>query len=492
MQGILSRLIRQSGLYALLNLALKLSGLLVVPLYLNLLTEEAFGHFALLDATARIAILVADFGITNGLLRFMTSDEYADRRRVLPFTAFATTTTVAVGLFGFFWVTAPVVAEVLVDSPDRAVLVRLMALYAAFKVIEAIPMMLMRTQERVGLYVTATLAEMLVLIAGVFAFLVWLDRGLQGIMEAYAVSAGVGMAVLGAGMLARIRWRYDAALLGPLVRFGAPMVLAGLASLFMNIGDRYLLKALTDAATVGVYDWAARLAGVLNMLFVNSFQLAFGVLGLKVLSTTAEGVSVYRRIFRHYVIWTGWSVLGLSLLAYDFTALVSDKEAYLAADMLVLPLALGFMAFGVYYIMVNVLFKGGRTGTIAGTVFGAAILNAVLNVVLIPVLGALGSALATTAAYACLMALTAYAARRQMAVDYAWAKLGIVVLLVVGLYLAGLPAAAWPVGPRLGVRVLLILAYLPLIVATRLYTPDEVRLGLRYLTDRWAVGRRAG
>ena len=281
-----------------------------------------------------------------------------------------------------------------------------------------------------------------------FVFLWWLERGLRGVMEAYALSAGVGMVVLAGAMLSRVAWRYEAALLRPLVRFGVPLVLAGLASLFMNIGDRYLLKALTDAATVGVYDWAARLAGVLNMLFVNSFQLAFGVLGLKVLATKEEGVSVYRRTFRHFVIWTGWCVLGLSLLAYDFTALVSSKEAYLAADVLVLPLALGFMAFGVYYIMVNVLFTGGKTLVLAGRVFFSAVFNAVLNVVLIPPLGALGSAVATTAAYFALMGLAARAARRQLVVDYAWGKLVVVVGLVVALYAAGLPTADWPRAPH--------------------------------------------
>ena len=106
MTGIFSRLIRQSGLYAVLNLGVKLSGLLVLPLYLNLLTTETFGHFALLDATARVAILVADLGIATGVLRFMSTAEHADRHAVLPFTALVTAAAAASVMLAAFWAAA--------------------------------------------------------------------------------------------------------------------------------------------------------------------------------------------------------------------------------------------------------------------------------------------------------------------------------------------------------------------------------------------------
>ena len=196
------------------------------------------------------------------------------------------------------------------------------------------------------------------------------------------------------------------------------------------------------------------------------------------------GVVVYRRVFRHYVVWTGWSVLGLSLLARDFTDLVSTKSAYLEADVLVLPIALGFMAYGIYYIIVNVLFAGGRTSAIAGIVFGAALLNALLNVLLIPVVGALGAALSTTGAYFALVGMAAYTARRHVRVQYAWGRLGLVITLVLVLFAAAQPTTAWSLLPRLGARVGLIIAYLPLLLVVRLYTVADLREARRWLLDR--------
>ncbi len=475
--GFFASLLRQTSIYALGNVILKASGLVLAPLYLNLLTETAYGHLALLDATARVVVLLGGLGVATGLLRFMTSSAHADTHDALPFTALVTSAGMAVLVLALVWGLAPVLASTLLDDAGAAWLIRLMGVYGAFKMIEAIPIMLLRTKERAGLYVTATVAELLVLMGGVGLLLGVMRRGLLGVMEAYAISAGVGTVVLTAGMLMHVSWRFRLSLVRRLIRFGAPLVLAAAASLFMNIGDRYLLKLLADARTVGIYDWAGRLGGVLNLFFVQSFQLAFGVLGLKSLGLEPGGERVYRRVFRHYVIWTGWGVLGLALLSLDVTRLVSARPAYQAADVLVLPVALGFLAYGLYYIVVNVLYATDRTRSIAWMVGAAALSNAGLNLMLIPWMGALGAALSTTAAYGILLALTVVAAERQIRVRYPWGTLALVLGLVLGLYLLGRPAADWSTWARLGWRGLLILAYPVLIVALRLYTPAELRQG---------------
>lgn len=492
--SVFSRLLRQSGVYALGNIAIKASGIVLAPIYLNVLTESAYADFALLDVTGRFAVMVAGLGLATGLLRFMTreADGTDVDREAVPFTALVVALGAAGVLFAALWGGAEAIAEGLLTGPAEAPLVRLLAAYAAFKVVEGLPMMLLRTQERAGLYSTALLAEMVVLVGAVVWFVVELDRGLRGVMEAYALSAGVGTVVLVGAMVATAPRRFAPGLVVRLVRFGAPLVLAGLASLFMNLGDRYLLRALAPAEALAAYDWSARLGGLLLMLFVNSFQLAFGVIGLKSLEDRDGAREVYRRTFRHYVIWTGWGVLGLSLLALDLTDLVSDKATYFAAETLVLPIAAGYLAYGLYYIVVNVLYASGRTQAIAWTVGAAALANAALNVVLIPVFGALGAGLATAAAYALLLALTTRRAARLLPVAYSWSTLAVVAVLVGALYALGHTTADWAPVPRLAARIGVIGLYLPLLLVTRLYTPGELRHGWAWLAAWRAQGSGAG
>lgn len=484
-------LVRQSGIYALGNAAAKLSGLVLAPLYLNeaYLSPESFGYFALLIVTSQLGIFVAGLGLGTGLLKFMSDPQHAAERGALPFTALVATVGAAVLAFGLIWLLDGALAQVLLDGVEQRYLVRIMAVYVAFKVVGAIPMMLLRIEERAGWYAIAMTAEIGVLIGGVYYFLAVREMGLEGIMIAYALSAGVSMVVLTGVMLSAVRWTFRARLMQPLMHYGAPLVLASLAGWFLNAGDRYLLRWLDDPNGNGlaVYEWAARISGVLNMLFVQSFQLAFSVLGIKSLGT--GDTSLYRRTFRHYVIWTGWAVLGLSLLTFDAMVVLVGFGAnllYLEADRLVLPLALGFMAYGIYVVVNNVLFATGHTKVIGANVALAAVLNAGLNLALIPVLGALGAALTTLFSYAVLAGLSARIATGKVHVNYDGRVLLVVLILVVGLYGLMWPSRAWSMPLRLPLRLAVILAYLPLLVVFKLYTWEEVRLGWRHAKAQWA------
>ena len=484
----LSGLARQSGIYALGNAAAKLSGLVLAPLYLNTdyLSKEGFGYFALLIVTAQLGIFVAGLGLGTGLLKFMSGPEHAAERKALPFTALIATVGAAALAFGLIWFGDEVLAQLLLDGPQQRYLVRILAVYVAFKVVGAIPMMLLRIEERAGWYAFAMTAEIGVLIGGVYYFLVAREMGLEGIMLAYALSAGVSMVVLTGVMLSVVSWTFRARLMRPLMRYGAPLVLASLAGWFLNAGDRYLLRWL-DNDSLPIYEWAARISGVLNMLFVQSFQLAFSVLGLKALGV--GDVSLYRRTFRHYVIWTGWAVLGLSLITFDAMVVLVEFGAdpdYLEADRLVLPLALGFMAYGIYVVVNNVLYATSHTKVIGLNVALAAVLNAGLNIALIPVLGALGAALTTLFSYAVLAGLSARVAAGKVHVNYDGRVLFVVLLLVVGLYGLMWPSRDWSMALRLPLRLTAILAYLPLLVAFRLYSWEEVRLGWRHAKAQWA------
>jgi len=472
---------RQSGVYALGNIALKASGLLIAPLYLNpeLLTVEGFGQFALLNVTAQLAIFIVGLGLGQGLLKFTTDPDLAHKRQALPFTTLmATLGAVLVGC-GLLAALADPLTEVLLGAAAPSTLLVLLAGYVGAKVLGSIPLMLLRARERAGWYATAVGLEALVLVGAVYTFLAVLQWGLWGLMAAYAASATVGAAVLLLAMLRLVPWTVDRTLVLPLIRFGAPLAIGALAAWFLNLGDRYLLSWLVDDATTGLYEWAARLAGAVNMLFVQSFQLAFSVIGLKALGRGDTAADLHRTIFRHYVALTGWASLGIALLSYDLTRLLTAEATYLEAEPLVLLLALGFMAYGVHFIITNVLYAAGKTGTMGSLVFAAAVLNLLLNLALIPFIGATGAALTTYASYLALALGNAYVAGKTQAVAFPWGRYAGVVALVVALYAVGWTVQGASPALRLSVRLGLIAAFPPLLVVTRFYTWQEVRATAR-------------
>jgi O-antigen/teichoic acid export membrane protein len=488
-RGGLQRVVRQTAVYAIGNVAVKASGLILAPLYLNtdLLPREAYGHLVLLEAAAQITIPIAGMGMATGMLKFMSE---AEEDPAIPFTTLLLTLAAAIVAFAILWVSAGPLAAFLLDDPARTLLPRMMAAYAALKVVSTVPYMLLRVRERAGWYAASTAAEWAILVGGVYYLLGVREMSLDGVLVAYVTSAGAGAAVMTGFMLSRIPWRFEGRLVRNLLRFGIPLVLSSFAGLFLNVGDRFILKLFTDAEVVGIYGWAARLGGVINMLIVQSFQLAFLVIGLKTVGTGDR--SLHRRTFRHYTIWTGWAVLGLSLLAYDLTLMlvqVFDVDPhYLDAHTMVLPVALGFMGYGLYIVVNNVLYATEMTHVISINVVIAAITNAVLNVLMIPSLGAYGAALATALSYALLAGLSAWIAERRIWIGYSWKTVAVVLAVVVALYAIGHMTTPWPALPRVSARLGLLVLYVPLIWWAGLYTKVDLEKARDLVRDHLRRG----
>ena len=488
------RLLRQSGLYALSGVALKLGGLLLAPLYLDtaLLSRAAYGQLFLLEVTAQIGILLGGLGLASGLLRFLADPAHADDHAALPGTALVASGAVAALVALGFALLAPVLTPVLLDPGADPVIVRWLGLYVALKVIGAIPYSVLRARERAGVYALGVAVEMAVLVAAVWRFLGVDGLGLEGVMRAYVVSAGASALVLVGVVLARGGWRVRARLVRPLAAYGVPLALGGLGGLMLNAGDRYLLGWLAGDEVLAVYGWAARIGGILNVLLVQSLQLAFLAIGLKTLygeDGTLRDSTLHPRVFRHFATLGGFASLGLALVTFDGTRVLSSEPAYLGASGLVLPIALGYVGYGLYFVVVNVLYAAGETRRISQGVIGAAVGNAVLNLMLIPVLGALGAALATIVAFAGLALYAERVARRHAPIRYPWGTALVACGVAAVLALVAGPSEAWSLGARIAFRAGLLALYPLALVALGVYRPREIRAGLAQ-ARAWLGGMR--
>lgn len=484
---VFERLARQSSVYTLGNVLIKLSGLLVVPLLWNttFLSEVGLANLAVLEGTAQLAIAFIGSGLTSGMLALMADPKWGEYHEDIPFTTLLANVLIALTILLLFWIVSPYFADLLLDGTEDPLLVRLLGIHVLFKVLGLVPFSWLRGNERAGWYVAASIAETAALIAGAYYFLVERSMGLEGMMWAYVLSAGISAIVLSGAMLARVRWHLRPAIIKELVRYGTPLTLVGLALPFLHTGDRYLLALLAPPEELAVYSVAARLAGVINTIVVQGLQLSFAVIGLKVLGESREGVSIHRRTFRHFSIWAAWPVLGLSLFTYDVTGLLSNNPTYQLATNQVLPLALGFLMYGLYNITGNVLYAEGRTRAIGIGVLGAAVFNALLNLALIPFLGALGASLATFAAYTMLMLVASRLVETRFKIHFAWGVLVFVLVVVVGLWLLSLPSQSWDRGPRILWRAFLLLLYPGIVLLAGLYRRDELELVGSWLRQRY-------
>ena len=231
MTGLLQRLIKQGGMYAVGNTVIKLSGLILAPFYLNpaLLEQQAYGHLILLEVTSQVLIMLGGFGLGSGLMKFMTDSRYRSVHGGLPFSALlfslgtALFTTVVLVLF------SRSISGFLLDDPGSSHIIAMLAVYIGFKILAGVPLAFIRIKERAGLYALAISLEMVLLITGIYYYLVVAGQGLEGVMMAYIISSAVSTSILVGAMLRRTSAWHKPVLLKNLALFGLPLVFAALA-----------------------------------------------------------------------------------------------------------------------------------------------------------------------------------------------------------------------------------------------------------------------
>jgi O-antigen/teichoic acid export membrane protein len=283
---------------------------------------------------------------------------------------------------------------------------------------------------------------------------VWaFDLGLRG--AAAAIALGATLAGLGAASHA-LRARKAASPLprqprGPMLRFGATMLLyMGAAQLVQQL-DRLMLGAFMTPEDVGVYDIAALLASHIPIFLMAFNAIVFPRIGAAYRAGHHDEVrSLFQLETRWVILLSAPTFLALTLLRDPIMAFFGPEFAPGAQVTAILSLA-QLLNAGVGPVGGVLIMTGHERQVLYNTLFLGA-LNAVGNWLLIPRFGVLGAALSTAssiAAWNLVSLLQVWLTLKVQPYNRASAKLALVALVALALGLALDAALPPPWGPWL-------------------------------------------
>lgn len=489
------RLLTQSSWYSLGNVLGKVSGVALALIHFNpaWLPEAHYGRYDSALALAMVLAPMLSAGLSTGLLRFMATLPDNREREAVPFTAFAIALLIATGAVVLLWPFAGGIGRMfIVGEIDDAMLqaqagrlAQWVLLLAALEAVVTVPLARLQAQERAWAYSLAQTGKFGLLILANLLFVIVLEQGLQGALQAQVLASGFMAAVVSGALVRREVWRVDVRLVRRMLVFGGPLVLVGLSLPLLHVGDRLLLLRLAAPEELTLYAAATRLAGMVNVVLVQGFASAFAVLGMKALAQ-GDGTVLHQHSFRLMAVLGGGLALGLVLFSYDALLILAPAgSVYPAASRLILPLALGLMGYGLWVVSVNPLYVHGKTVWVAAIVMVATVLNLALNMVFIPYFGALGAALTTLLSYVFLAGMATVAVRRLEPFPVPWRAVVVVVALVLVLSWGGAFLRDAGVWHRVGGGALLFLLYPLGIWFFRVYSKEELEaLRERFLRDK--------
>jgi O-antigen/teichoic acid export membrane protein len=395
------RLGKETAIYGLSTVVGRLLNFLIVPFYANVLLPAENGVISNIYAYIAFITVLYTYGMEPAYMRFVSSLERGDKKQnfSVPFFSLLATSLVfsllihdhAVFLGGLIGVDAA-----------HSGLIQMAGWVLCFDALSVIPFASLRMEQRAKTFASLKMVNItLNLVLNLILILV-LHMHAEGVLLANLAASGVTLLVTLFVVRRNITFRFPQGLYRDLLKFGLPYIPAGLAGIAMQVIDRPIMKALTNDATLGIYQINYRL-GIFMMLIVGMFDYAWRPFFLHH-AKEPDAKVLFSKVFTYFVLGAMTIFLTVSFFVEDLVRLrifgkLFFPPIYWAGATIVPWVLLAYVFTGAYTVFVVGVYLEKKTKYLPFVTGAGALVNVAVNYWLIPKIGILGGALATLASY---------------------------------------------------------------------------------------------
>ena len=455
--SIAKKLLGQTAAYGISSIVGRFLNYLLFPLHTAIFAPAAYGVLNTLYAYVGFLNVLFILGLETAYFRYANkpdADSQGIYNRVLSFLILSTTTLS--GLIILF--VSPIAA--FMSLPNQKLNIIWLAILLAVDAITAIPFARLRLENKPIKFAGIKMGNILLtVLANLFFF--WFCHGVYSgdflpglkpiVTKIYFPEWGIGYIILInliANLLtipmlwrefASLRFKLDLSFMQPLLKYGYPIMLMGLAGMVNELLDRILLPRLlppnfypnlTPAGAVGVYSGCYKLA-----MFMTLTIQAFRYAGEPFFFSQAQeknSQTTFALVMKWFVLICTFIFLFVSLNLEDFKLLIRNPDYYQGLG--VVPILLMANLFlGIYYNLSAWFKLTDKTHFGTFISFGGALITIILNIILIPRLGYMGCAWATLACYFSMAAVCYLLGQKYYPIPYPLVSILAYLGLAVGL-----------------------------------------------------------
>jgi Membrane protein involved in the export of O-antigen and teichoic acid len=277
----IKHLAKHSFVYSISNVALKASGIILLPLYTKYFTLEEYGQLGLLLITIIIFSQSLVLGQGLSIIRFNNTVGYEGKRKSVFFTI---TFFILIIITLFLILTETFLTEIASLFGDPAIYehyLNICIYIVAVITINNLFLSKLRADDRSVTYTISGIVKLLVMIVFSIYFIVYQRTGIEGVLYAQLAGELSNTVFVLPLMLKEIKPVFDSAIIKESLRYGFPLIFSSMAINLLNGSDRYIIKYLLGDAQLGLYELAYKVAGVHNICLIIPFNLTLFPLAFK-------------------------------------------------------------------------------------------------------------------------------------------------------------------------------------------------------------------
>lgn len=433
MSSPVKQLMGETAIYGMSTILARVLNFLLVPIYTRVMSQSDFGVFTELMSWIAVLQVVLVLGLETGCFRY-ANKEGMDARKVYG-NAFVAVFGVSAAFLALCIAFAGPIASTLgYDGYDSVI--RYMGGILAMDSVTAILFAKLRQEHKALKFaLTKTLKICAELGTNLYLFLVaakpaWVFDFVSSTPDfSYPMFAIFVSCILCSLMLLpelfRISLRLDRKLLGEMLLYSLPLMVAALPGVINDLLDRILFRWFDTSseqwrATLGVYQAAVKLSVIMN-LFIQMFRYAAEPFFFQ-RAADKGSKELYAKVMTYFVAFCCFTMLGV-IYYMDVVALLLGGN-FRGAIGVVPVMLLAYIFLGMLF-NVNMWYKlsGRTTMAIWVTLIGLAV-TAVVNIIFMPRFSFWASAAAHLLSCLVMLIVSARLGNKYYPIPYDWRRIG--------------------------------------------------------------------
>ena len=470
----LKHLIKHTLIYSISNVAIKASGVILLPLYTHYFPVEEFGRLGLILVIIVLFSQSLTLGQNVSIIRYNNSSEFSSKRKYILFTL---TVLVFITVAIFILISETFLTQIsswFGEISHYKDLLNIAIYIIAFTTINNLFLSKLRADDNSVLYTLSSVIKVILMV--VLSLYLIIDRGfgIQGALYAQLAGEILQTLVILPKIINQMQLRFEYSIISQSLKFGIPLIFSAMAINLLNGSDRFILKFLSGEAELGLYELGYRVAGVVNMFIIMPFGLTLMPVAYKIYKQ--EGDKEYYKKLKTYVafvlVWGGFS---LSLFGKEIVEIFAQQESYYPASSVVSLIVLAYVIYGISMISSLGMYLTGNNYYVAYITIFCAGLNIGLNFWLIPLYGMMGAAINTVIAFAALDILSNVASNRYYKIEYEHWKLLRLFVIGILIFLVGNYLNNFSVFFRVFLKIILIAIFPIIIILSGYFSNKELK-----------------
>ncbi|PKL82217.1 MAG: hypothetical protein CVV24_11240 [Ignavibacteriae bacterium HGW-Ignavibacteriae-3] len=425
--------LRDTLVYSLSNIAPKLVGVILLPLYTAKLTVGDFGNWDLLDTTIAILAEIFILGQATSIILFNNSDEYKEKKKSALFTIISFVFVICAALVLAAVSITSMFPEIFAATQIHASYIRLISYIVLLRVLNNLFLAKIRADEQSVFYTIVSVLKILLMTGLTIYFVAWLNLEIEGIFYAAVIAELFGFIVLSVKVMPQLSLKFDIKILSSALKFGLPLLFAAVGFLLLNLSDRYIIKFLLGSAALAPYSLAYRVAGVLNMFFILPFTLGLMPVAYKYFGSP-DDKRFFSKLMTYSTFFFIWGFVFLSLFSREIIYIFAEKQEFYGAYVIVPVILLAYVFSGMRLTASLGMLLTKNTKHVASITLGAAAFNIIFNFLFIPRYGTAAAAFSTLISFIVFYFITQIFSDKYYKIPYENFKL--ILMIIVGTLLA--------------------------------------------------------